>query len=86
VGIEPAAADSIRAGDPETNASITRAVLAGEHGPERALTLMNAGAAIYVAGRAESVAEGVEKAAAAIDSGAAADALERFVAHTRAFG
>jgi anthranilate phosphoribosyltransferase len=82
VGIEPAAAASIRAGDPEHNAGITRGVLAGEPGPERSLTLMNAGAAVYVAGRADSIEEGVRVATEAIDSGAAREALERYVART----
>jgi anthranilate phosphoribosyltransferase len=86
VGVEPAATESIRAGGPDHNAGITRAVLGGEPGPERSLTLMNAGAAIYVAGRAGSIAEGVELAVNAIDSGAAKDALERYVTRTQAFG
>ncbi len=47
------------------------------------MALINAGAAIYAAGRAETIAEGVELARRAIDDGAAADALERFVAATR---
>src|SRR4051812_6154123 len=85
VGVEPFAAELIRSGDPEHNASVTRAVLAGEHGPERSLTLMNAGAAIYVAGRADSIADGVKLAVEAIDSGAATDALERYVARTQTF-
>jgi anthranilate phosphoribosyltransferase len=86
VGVEPAAAELIRSGDPEHNASVTRGVLRGEHGPERSLTLMNAGAAIYVAGKADSIADGVKLAVEAIDSGAATDALERYVARTRTFG
>ncbi|MFL5886148.1 MAG: anthranilate phosphoribosyltransferase [Thermoleophilaceae bacterium] len=86
VGVEPFAAELIRSGDPGHNASVTRAVLAGEHGPERSLTLMNAGAAVYVAGRADSIADGVKLAAEAIDSGAAIDALERYVACTQTFG
>src|SRR5204863_9718938 len=76
-GIEPAPPESIRAGDPEHNAAVTRGVLAGEPGPERSLTLMNAGAAVYVAGRADSIEEGVRLATDAIDSGAANDAPER---------
>ena len=59
-----------------------RAVLGGEAGPRRDLVLLNAGAAIYVGGRAEDLGEGVEKAAAAIDSGAARELLERLVATT----
>jgi len=86
VGVEPAPGESIRAGGPDHNAGITRGVLGGEPGPERSLTLMNAGAAIYVAGRAESIADGVKLAVEAIDSGAARDSLERYVARTHAFG
>ena len=51
----------------------SRAVLAGEQGPRRDLVLLNAAAAIYVGGLAADLAEGVAKAAAAIDSGAAAE-------------
>jgi anthranilate phosphoribosyltransferase len=83
IGIEPAPAESIRAGDPEQNAAVTRGVLAGEPGPERSLTLANAGAAIYVGGRAESIGDGVSVAAETIDSGAASEALERFIERTR---
>ena len=86
VGVEPVPAESIRAGDPEHNAGITRGVVGGEPGPERSLTLMNAGAAIYVAGRADSIGDGVKLAVEAIDSGAAKEALERYVARTQAFG
>ena len=82
VGVEPAAAETIRAGGPDQNAGITRGVLAGEPGPERSLTLMNAGGAIYVGGRAGSIEEGVKLAAEAIDSGAATDTLDRYIAHT----
>jgi anthranilate phosphoribosyltransferase len=58
-------------------------VLAGEKGPERSLTLLNAGAAIYVGGKAGSIADGVTCAAQAIDSGAARDVLDRYVKRTR---
>jgi anthranilate phosphoribosyltransferase len=47
---------------------------------------MNAGAAVYVAGRAESIEEGVGLATEAIDSGAARDALDRYLARTHTFG
>jgi anthranilate phosphoribosyltransferase len=83
IGVEPAAAESIRAGDPEHNAAVMRGVLAGEPGPERSLTLANAGAAIYVGGRADSIEDGVRLAVEAIDSGAATDALERYIERTR---
>ena len=58
-------------------------MLRGEKGPERSLTLLNAGAAIYVGGKAGSIADGVIRAARAIDSGAAADVLDRYVKRTR---
>ena len=50
---------------------------------ERSLVLLNAGAALYVGGAADSIAAGATKAAEAVDSGAAAELLERYVAKTR---
>ena len=59
-------------------------MLSGEDtGPARSLTLVNAGAAVYAAERAETLAAGTAAAAEAIDSGAAHDVLERFVGRTR---
>jgi anthranilate phosphoribosyltransferase len=78
-----AAADAIPGGDPAENAEVTRRILAGEPGPARNLAVLNAGAAIYAGGGADSLADGVRSAEHAIDGGAAADALERFVARTR---
>jgi anthranilate phosphoribosyltransferase len=83
LGVEPISADALGAGDPERNASITRAVLDGEEGPELTVALVNAGAAIHVAGSAASISEGVDAAREAVGSGAARDALERFVQATR---
>jgi anthranilate phosphoribosyltransferase len=83
VGLQRAPAKAIPGGDPQQNAAITRAILAGEPGPARDLAVLNAAAAVYVGGAAESLADGVRVAAAAIDSGAAAAALERFVAATQ---
>lgn len=85
VGLRRAPADSIPGGDPAENAAIARAVLDGDRGPgepARDLSVLNAGAAIYAAGRADTIADGVELAAVAIESGAATAALERFVAAT----
>ncbi len=81
-GLGPADLEEIAGGSPEQNAATSRAVLAGEGGARRDLVILNAGAAIYVGGLAGSLAEGVEKAAAAIESGAAAELLERLVATT----
>jgi anthranilate phosphoribosyltransferase len=83
-GIERAPADSLVQGDPAANAALTRAVLSGNvDGVERSLVLLNAGAALYVGGGAESIAAGVKQAAEAVDSGAAAELLDRYVAKTK---
>jgi anthranilate phosphoribosyltransferase len=58
-------------------------VLEGEGGPQRDVSLLNAGAAIYVAGGAKDVEEGVARATKAVDSGAAFDVLSRLVARSR---
>jgi anthranilate phosphoribosyltransferase len=70
-------------GDAAENMKITLAILSGENGPRRTVTLMNAGAGIYAANAASSFAEGIEMAARAIDSGAAMQKLEDLVAFTQ---
>lgn len=77
-GCEPALVSTLRGGDAAMNAEITRAVLAGEQGPRRVAVLINAAAALCVAGKAESPRAGVRLAAEAIDSGAAAATLARW--------
>ena len=67
-------------GSPAENAAITRAILAGEQGPRRDAVLMNAGAALYIAGKAATIAEGIRLAAAQIDCGTAAKTLEELIA------
>lgn len=82
-GYARGAANDIVGGAPEENAQITRAVLAGqERGPKRNAVCMNAGAALYIAGRAASIEEGVRMAEGIIDSGAAAAKLDEFVAES----
>ncbi len=66
-------------GTPEENAAITRAILAGERGPKRDAVLMNAGAALYIGGKAESWARGLALAGELIDSGAAARTLDKLI-------
>jgi anthranilate phosphoribosyltransferase len=83
LGVETYPLDAVGAADPARSADVARSVMSGGGGPERALVVVNAGAAIYVGGRASSVAEGVRAAERAIDSGAALDSLERFVRHTQ---
>lgn len=74
--------EELKGGSPEENAKIVRAVLGGEKGPRRDVVLMNAGAALYISGKAESLEAGVRLAAELIDSGAAMRKLEEFVKAT----
>jgi anthranilate phosphoribosyltransferase len=83
VGLERAPAGSVPGGDPERNAEIARRIFGGEPGPPRDLAVLNAGAAIYAGGGADSLPEGVRAAESAIDAGAATAALERFVRATQ---
>ena len=83
VGLERAADGAVGAGTPEENAAVLRSVLDGSAGTERSLTVMNAGAAIYAAGRAGDLEAGARQAEESIDAGAAKSVLERFVEHTR---
>jgi anthranilate phosphoribosyltransferase len=79
VGLARSAYEDVAGGPPEANALTARRILAGEAGPARDLAVLNAGAAIYAAGRADALEPGVRAAEAAIDSGAAAAALDRLV-------
>jgi anthranilate phosphoribosyltransferase len=82
VSLRRAPAEAVPGGDPSENAEIARRIFAGEPGVPRDLAAFNAGAAIYAGGGAETLEQGVRAAEAAIDGGAAADALARFVART----
>jgi anthranilate phosphoribosyltransferase len=79
-GLARAPLSEVAGGTPAENASVTLTVLDGEPGPARDLAQLNAGAAIFVAGATDDLATGVERAAEAIDSGAARAVLERLVA------
>jgi len=81
-GLAMAELEQVAGGTPEENAAATRAVLAGEPGPRRDLVLLNAGAAIYVGGAADSLGAGIEKAGEIVDAGAAAELLDRLIAAT----
>jgi anthranilate phosphoribosyltransferase len=81
-GFATAELEQVTGGTPEENAAAVRAVLAGEAGPRRDLVLLNAGAAIYVGGAADSLGAGVEKAGETVGSGAAAELLDRLIAAT----
>jgi anthranilate phosphoribosyltransferase len=78
-GLAKATPESLKGGDAATNAAIVRAVLSGEQGRPRDVVLLNAGAALLVAGQAETVKEGIAKAAAAIDGGQAQKVLEKLI-------
>jgi anthranilate phosphoribosyltransferase len=75
LGLRPAAADALTGGDAQLNSAIALSVLGGEPGPRRDVVLLNAGAALFVAGRVADVAEGVALAAESIDSGRAAEVV-----------
>ncbi len=70
----------LRGGTPAENAAIVHSIFGGERGPRRDLAVINAGAAIYAAGAAASMAEGVRRATEALDAGDASGALDRYVA------
>jgi anthranilate phosphoribosyltransferase len=80
LGLDRAPAAALRGGDATENAAIVRAILAGERGPRRDVTLLNAGMALSLAGAADDLATGIAMAAEAIDSGAARQVLERVIA------
>jgi anthranilate phosphoribosyltransferase len=86
VGLVTAEPGALTGGDVAENTRITLAILRGESGPRRDVTLMNAGAGIYAAEGASSIEEGVKVARKAIDSGQAMERLERFVALSRELG
>ena len=85
LGLASYPTEKLRVKSPEESAGIIRAILSGaEKGGPRDIVLANAGAALYVAGMAQSLKDGVALAAAAIDSGKASATLERFAAFTKA--
>jgi anthranilate phosphoribosyltransferase len=83
VGLPRATLEELAGGDPDRNAEVAQAILAGERGPRRDIALLNAGAAIYVSGTVDGLREGVEAAADAVDSGRAAASLASLVSLTR---
>lgn len=83
-GLATGSSADLAGGEPEDNAAITKAILAGEAVPGRDIVLLNAGAAICAGGKADSIAEGVKAATQAIDSGAAATKLNDLINATNA--
>ena len=77
--------DDLVGGTPAENAEITKAILKGEEkGPKRQAVCLNAGAALYIAGKAETMEAGVRMAEELIDSGAALKKLEEFIQESNA--
>lgn len=83
VGLERASLDALRVGNAQQSLAIIRRVLAGEPGIARDMVCYNAGAALYVCGRAGDIAGGVAQAQRAIDSGAAGQRLEELAHFTQ---
>ena len=77
-GLTSCKKEELVGGTPEENAQITLAILKGEKGPKRNAVLLNAGAALYIGGKADSIADGIKLAAELIDSGKALAKLEEF--------
>jgi anthranilate phosphoribosyltransferase len=84
VGLDAAPVEAVAGGSPQANAADLEGIVTGEvTGPKRDIILANAGAAVYVAGLADSIEDGVEAAAAAIDDGDAATKLSELREGTR---
>ena len=81
-GFERCEKNELTGGSPSENAEITRAILRGEKGPKKNAVLLNAGASLYIGGKAQSFKDGITLAAELIDSGKAYAKLEEFIAAT----
>lgn len=82
-GFERCKKEDLVGGTPEENATTLRAILSGEmQGPKRDVALLNAGAALYAACKADDIASGVQLAREVLDSGAAAETLDAFIAQS----
>lgn len=78
-GLESCEKEDLKGGTPEENAQITRDILQGKKGHKRNAVLMNAGAALYIGGKAAGIREGIDLAARIIDSGKAFDTLNKLI-------
>ncbi len=78
-GFERCTKDDLKGGTPEENAKITREILGGTKGHKRNAVLMNAGAALYIGGKAETLKDGIALAAEIIDSGKALETLDKLI-------
>ena len=82
-GMRRARLEDLAGGDAAENAALLRAVMDGAPGPHHDIVVLNAGAALYIAEAAGSIAEGVDKARAAVASGAARNKLDVLIATSR---
>ena len=78
-GFERCTKEDLKGGTPEENTKIVRDILGGQKGNKRNAVLMNAGASLYIGGKADSMKEGIELAAEIIDSGKALETLDKFI-------
>ena len=78
-GFERCTKEDLKGGTPEENAKIVRDILGGQKGHKRNAVLMNAGASLYIGGKADSMKEGIELAAEIIDSGKALETLDKLI-------
>ncbi len=78
-GFKKCSKEDLRGGTPEENANITKEILKGAKGPKRDAVLLNAGASLYIGGKAESFKDGIKLAAELIDSGKAYETLEKII-------
>ena len=86
-GFQPGSMADYAGGTPAENAAITLRILQGqEQGPKRDIVLLNAGAALYVGNKAESIEAGIQLAKEMIDSGKALQKLQQLVAETKELG
>jgi len=84
IGIKALPHDAVRGGDADANAATMRSVLKGDKSAFRDVSILNAAAALIVAGKAKDLAEGAKIAAQSLDSGAAASRLEKLIAVSNA--
>ncbi len=78
-GFETCSKDDLKGGTPAENAQIARDILAGAKGSKRNAVLLNAGAALYIDGKAETMEDGIKLAGELIDSGKAMETLNKFI-------
>ncbi len=78
-GLKCCTKDDLKGGTPQENAEITKAILSGEKGAKRDAVLMNAGASLYIGGKADSMESGIRLAAEIIDSGKAIETLSKLI-------